>query len=142
MKNYIDFVANTAEIVELINRNKVLKVKANELIVRLSERTSTLVPKLSDCLDDVEKEAKCCCYWWKSKYSKIFHILMAKFREHASNWTFLWEVEPKDMSENYVSQPFKESEFEAIGDILLKNWQQNSQVIEKIVKVEVPKKVI
>lgn len=141
MKNYINIVIETAGFVEQFNRKKMLTVKANKPVVRLSEGTMTLLPKLDSCLADMEKGTGFCCGGKDSK--KIFRSMMIEFREHAGNWRFLAEVEPKEMSESFISEPFSESEFAVIRDILSKNWPEGKTIErEKVVKVEVPYKVI
>ena len=68
--------------------------------------------------------------------------MVVELRDYASNWRFMAEVEPKEMSESFITQPFNESEFNSIKEILTKNWPEGSKVVEKIVKVEVPVDVV
>lgn len=87
----------------------------------------SIVSKLDSTLVNMEKGTGFCCGGGDSK--KLFRSMMIEFREYAGNWRFLADIETKEMSESYIVEPFSESDFTMIRDILSRNWPEGNKVI-------------
>ena len=78
MKNYVNMASETIDFMEQVNKKKVLTLKANKPIIRLSEGTSSLVPKMITGLQNMEKGSGICCGGQDAQ--KVFRNMMLEFR--------------------------------------------------------------